>query len=47
MHSAVDEGLTFFDNASDYRDGGLRIIGCNCGDVKLDGVYFPQSRNDP
>jgi predicted aldo/keto reductase-like oxidoreductase len=26
MHAAIDEGLTFFDNAWDYHDGGSEII---------------------
>ena len=26
MHAAIDEGLTFFDNAWDYHDGGSEIV---------------------
>src|SRR5271157_335379 len=26
MHAAIDEGLTFFDNAWDYHDGGSETI---------------------
>lgn len=26
MHAAIDEGLTFFDNAWDYHDGGSEEI---------------------
>jgi len=26
MHTAIDEGLTFFDNAWDYHDGGSEVI---------------------
>ena len=26
MHAAIDEGLTFFDNAWDYHDGGSEVV---------------------
>src|SRR5262249_4550072 len=26
MHAAIDEGLTFFDNAWDYHDGGSETV---------------------
>ena len=26
MHAAIDEGMTFFDNAWDYHDGGSEEI---------------------
>src|SRR5262245_3577072 len=26
MHRAIDEGLTFFDNAWDYHDGGSELV---------------------
>lgn len=41
MHTAIDEGLTFFDNAWDYHDGGSEeIMGKALSDGKREKVFL-------
>ena len=41
MHAAIDEGLTFFDNAWDYHDGGSEaVMGRALAGGKRDKVFL-------
>lgn len=48
MHAAIDEGLTFFDNAWDYHDGGSEVVmgKALASPAKRDKVFLMTQRMD-